>query len=545
MASFAEDLGLPGPKDKGPLVYQESKVFNSESFLCNVYDNSKSRRVHFEIYGLESQDVLSLEYDYEAFDREFRFNAELMNPNRKEGRFHWVIERLAIVPVGKDRKLERRPEPSEEVPELPIYETTRKIPTGRMDLKERQRLRDQMDMLDIKRAENIAKRCAETKARFLEHITFVKGEHERRKREVEEKVQLEREQRIFRKEELEMKQAEEQQRLVAEAKVRAKAVEVLERRTDEHDEEEYRLLRERWRVLDAEKANNARQAHEQKLADLAARRRAEMDEQRHLEMLQAKREVIWKARDARVMRKEEATLKKVLEVKAELLRLARMRRERNQEFIKVLHSERQAIFRQQLDQAAQRELEQEQEKKAVASYQEKRSLPKKVKTKGTNAVKAMEEAVAAKPVSPTKKKAGVKTPKAEAAAPKEEKSEADMERERTERVLKAVEAKVRAEMAEERRRSEKHKERMAKIAQKEQARFAAEVKHMKEYREAHRQSERAEEETAAKRHLVREQRESEKEKAAERKKQEQDRLQRIREHNIARREEERLAALCA
>ena len=39
-------------------------------------------------------------YSYADFDQLFRFNAELMNPNRKEGRFHWIFERLAIVTVG-------------------------------------------------------------------------------------------------------------------------------------------------------------------------------------------------------------------------------------------------------------------------------------------------------------------------------------------------------------------------------------------------------------------------------------------------------------
>merc|ERR1711972_880135 len=112
-----------------------------------------------------------------AFDQLFRFNAELMNPNRKEGRFHWVIEGLAINTIGKERKLQLMPDPSEEVPALPIYETTRKIPTGRMDLKERQRLREQMDMLDIRREENIAKRRAATKEKFLKHIMNLKEEH--------------------------------------------------------------------------------------------------------------------------------------------------------------------------------------------------------------------------------------------------------------------------------------------------------------------------------------------------------------------------------
>eukprot|EP00438_Fugacium_kawagutii_P032112 Skav212436 [mRNA] locus=scaffold1479:283829:295999:+ [translate_table: standard] len=108
-------------QDKGPLVYQESKLFNGETFLINVYDHTKRRAVTFETHGLESQDQFHIQYSYQDFDGLFRFNAELMNPNRKEGRFHWISERLAILTVPVS------------VPELPIYETVRKIPTGRME----------------------------------------------------------------------------------------------------------------------------------------------------------------------------------------------------------------------------------------------------------------------------------------------------------------------------------------------------------------------------------------------------------------------------
>ncbi|CAE8586343.1 unnamed protein product, partial [Polarella glacialis] len=102
--------------DKGALNYQESKDFNGECFLINVYDNTKKRAVTFEVYGLDTQDTLHLQYTYQEFDGLFRFNAELMNPNRKDGRFHWVAQRLGIAAVGKERKLKLNPEPTEEVP---------------------------------------------------------------------------------------------------------------------------------------------------------------------------------------------------------------------------------------------------------------------------------------------------------------------------------------------------------------------------------------------------------------------------------------------
>merc|ERR1719335_1392647 len=99
-----------------------------------------------------------------------------MNPNRKDGRFHWCIERLEIATIGQETKLILGAEPSEKVPELPIYELNRKIPTGRMDLKERQRLREQMDMLNIRRDEKIRNKKEASKKKFLEHIFFLQEE---------------------------------------------------------------------------------------------------------------------------------------------------------------------------------------------------------------------------------------------------------------------------------------------------------------------------------------------------------------------------------
>merc|ERR1712187_865247 len=132
-----------------------------------------------------------------------------MNPNRKEGRFHWVIKRLEIQEVNKDRKLKLGEQPTEEESLLPIYETVRKIPTGRMDLKERQKLREQMDMLDIRRIENIAKRRAATKEKFLKHIIALKEEDERRKEEQQAKINEERQNRYKQKEVMEKREEDE------------------------------------------------------------------------------------------------------------------------------------------------------------------------------------------------------------------------------------------------------------------------------------------------------------------------------------------------
>merc|ERR1719443_601223 len=132
-----------------------------------------------------------------------------MNPNRREGRYHWTIERLEVMADGAGgRKLGLASEPTPEIPELPYYEK-RKIPTGRMNYQERQRLRESMDQLDIKRNESIAKKRMESKVRFLTLIQEQKAEHQERLAKRSEKIAKEREERWN------LKEAERQEELEA------------------------------------------------------------------------------------------------------------------------------------------------------------------------------------------------------------------------------------------------------------------------------------------------------------------------------------------
>lgn len=510
-------------KDKGPLVYQESKLFNGETFLINVYDHTKRRAVTFETYGLESQDQFHIQYSYQDFDGLFRFNAELMNPNRKEGRFHWISERLAILTVGKDRQLKLQPEPTSEVPELPIYETVRKIPTGRMDLKERQRLREQMDMLDIKRNENIMKRKQESRQRFLQHVFWLKEESERMKREHHEKLEAERTRRVQMKEELERRQKEANRLEKERQRQRRVAVEAKEERVEERDAEEYRQLRARWKMRDAERAKAIQEALQRKEKDLAELRAKKAQERKHDEIMQ-KREAAWSIREERIRRKNQAWLKAVLEVKAERLRMAKMMQERNQEYLNLLHSLRQPIFEAQLKRMEERKQAAEAIAQSTAAYHEKRAVPKKVKKKGKNALK--DEA--------GKEKRGGKKDDGK------EGSKSD-----TDKLLDAVEAKMRAEMEEQQRRAKFERLRDKRIEELEKVRVQKWNAHMAEVREAYRKKMFEEEQKANQRRLVQKDKEAEIQAAAEKKKQELERLQRLREQNILLREKERLANMAA
>jgi len=543
MAGVAEEE-TEEEKDKGELTYQESKQFHSEWFLCNAYDNPKQRRVTFEIYGLDTQDMFTKSWDYTGFDGLFRFNAELMNPNRKEGRFHYIIERLDIVTVNKERELKLMPEPSEEVPQLPVYETTRKIPTGRMDLKERQRLREQMDMLDIRRAENIAKKRHATKQRILQHIMKLKEEDKRKKEEVDKKIEEERKTRYKLKEEQERKEREEEAKIEQMKKIRRKAVEVKEERTEEQDEEEYRQLRARWRVRDEEKRQIAADLKARKLKEREEKAAGDEKRTTHIDEVQGRREVAWAGRAERVKKKEAAKIKAILEVKQERERKEKLQKERNNEFLQLLNMERQPIFKAQLERTEERKHAAESESEALANYKERRAIPKKVNKKRSK--------------DPSQKDSSKDGPRPKGKAKsksKNSKDESDTEGGAgtdtggkgldPEKVLDAVEAKMRKEMEEQRKRDMKDRKRVKKIKEKVIAWAERDEQHNAEVRQTYQQNKTSKDQTAAERRIVMQQRQQEQEAAEERKKQERARLDKVRAQNILKREQTRLQALTA
>lgn len=546
---------------KGQLSYQESKVLCGEWFLLNVYDNMKSRMVTFEAYGLDTQHVLQLAFGYTDFDALFRFNPELMNPNRKEGRYHWVIERLEIATVGKERKLQRSAEVTEEVPELPVYETTRKIPTGRMDLKERQRLREKMDMLDIKRHDNITRKRQATKERFLKHIFALKAEDALRKKEVAEKIAKESAERWRLKLETEQKEEQERQRLEEKHKHRHRNVEVKEERTEEQEEEFLRSMRLRWKESDAMKAAALKTARERRAQEHAEQAQAARDRSLQLASCQDKREVNWKARDKRVAHNESQILARNMERKAEEERYKVAMREKNQEYIKECHRLRQPIYKAEIERIAERKAAADREAEKVREYEESRALEKKVNYKAQDYKEQKAELAATKSggaghapgakakakgrskSKPIKKKPtdGAGDHKEAAEVPTgDEAGEAGEEGEsaaqRTERVLDNVEGKMRAQMAEAKRREDLAAKREEKIQARDRERQEEANARAKKYREEKRQEDAELRKVAAQRRLALQERELDVLKAEERRKLEAEHLEKIRAKNIERKE---------
>lgn len=81
------------------LVFQEGKQIEGEAYIISVYEDPSQCRLTFVAYELETDKVYHLTYSYAQMDEIFQFNSELVNPNNRDGRYHWIIERLDFVMV--------------------------------------------------------------------------------------------------------------------------------------------------------------------------------------------------------------------------------------------------------------------------------------------------------------------------------------------------------------------------------------------------------------------------------------------------------------
>lgn len=186
---------------------QESKMIDGEPHILTVYDLTDERQYQLDAYSLATSETIKQNYAYNEFDAIFRFHAELMNPNKKVQRWHWIFDRLTYQSDGGDgRKLNIHFEPTEES-QVP-YLVNMKMPIGRMDYGERQRLREDMDRLDLKRQEKIAIRKETSKQRFIKKVLDSKKLMELKLQMRQEQIETEREERVQRKLET-LRQAEE------------------------------------------------------------------------------------------------------------------------------------------------------------------------------------------------------------------------------------------------------------------------------------------------------------------------------------------------
>jgi hypothetical protein len=73
-----------------------------------------------------------------------------MNPNNREGRYHWICERLNYVSDGQGGRKIELCEPTDDLPQIADKSTNFNIPIGRMNYGDRQRLRLDMERLPVR-----------------------------------------------------------------------------------------------------------------------------------------------------------------------------------------------------------------------------------------------------------------------------------------------------------------------------------------------------------------------------------------------------------
>lgn len=554
----AEDESPEDEADKGPIIYQEAKVFNNEQYLISVYDNLKRKVVYFQVYGLDTQAEFWLKKDYASFDLLFRFNAELLNPNKKEGRFHWVIERLQIAKQGHEVKLVIGSEPGVEIAQLPRYDEKRKIPTGRMDLAERQRLREQMDKLDTQREENIRDKRARRQDAFLKHIYDLQAQDREHRDTRQSEISDEIGERLRMKDEAEARALREREASEKFERVRSRNVELKEQRTAERNQEKVIEMKNRWRAADQRKAQlirEARMRHEQaekKKADDAKER------QRALQADQSKREKYWKQRDSRMQARDEHWLKTQMDLIKEVKRKQALKTEKMKDYLKELQRERGPIFEAQIERTRERQAAKEAEEEALAVFKASQAKPPWINKK---AVKAQEKHAAASIVKPkaaesepektddepvSTKAPGKKKKRRDSKAGDEPDSPVAVEKSDTAKkidaVLDNVEATMRAKMDKDKHVAHMNALRESRIAVMEARRKQAEHEHNKAYQKKWQQDQDAKELIEKERREIQREHRYEEEKADEKRKQQAKRNDKIRAESVARIEARALAA---
>eukprot|EP00933_Yihiella_yeosuensis_P020726 TRINITY_DN16561_c0_g1_i1.p1 TRINITY_DN16561_c0_g1~~TRINITY_DN16561_c0_g1_i1.p1 ORF type:complete len:640 (-),score=188.54 TRINITY_DN16561_c0_g1_i1:108-2027(-) len=117
---------------RGSLIFQEGKCIEGDYYIVAVYDDPATCTISFSAYELENDCTYTYPLTYSQFDSLFQYDSELMNPSNKDGRFHWVIERLDFVQDKRGQKVlclgeEATAEPDEEEE---LVEDVKKKPEG-------------------------------------------------------------------------------------------------------------------------------------------------------------------------------------------------------------------------------------------------------------------------------------------------------------------------------------------------------------------------------------------------------------------------------
>jgi hypothetical protein len=337
MSIFFTDLPKEGVKEPDFIVvYQEAKVIDNETFLMNVWDAKEAKVIKFEACSTETGEIFPIEWEYADFDKVFRFNPDLMNPNKREGRYHWIIERILFCSDGRGgRKLTQVAEATANMPQIPLLDPSVKIPTGKMPYAERAKLREDMNRLDKRRNENISARREATRARFMRWVASIKDEKRNEVEERQELIAKEREERMRRQVEKRREQEEERLRILRLDQERSMKIEARDEDRRKRWNQGIVHLLEEGRLMEEQRQKEIEHAEASRKHQLEMAREQARQKRAHNERLEEKREGNYQKRQHRMY---ENSQMKMMEIKEQIKVINREEEVRGQRRSAAMHT---------------------------------------------------------------------------------------------------------------------------------------------------------------------------------------------------------------
>merc|ERR1719161_1478403 len=351
----------------------------------------EAKVIKFEAASTETGEIFPIEWEYADFDKVFRFNPDLMNPNKREGRYHWIIERLLFCSDGRGgRKLTQVAEATANMPQIPLLDPSVKIPTGKMPYAERAKLREDMNRLDKRRNENISARREATRARFMRFVAKIKEEN---RMEVEERQQLiaqERKDRMQMQVEKRREQEEERLRLLRLEQERSMKIEARDEDRRKRWNQGIVHLLEEGRLMEEQRQKEIEHAEASRKHQLDMAREQAKALKLHNERLEESREANYQKRQHRM---HEASQMKMMAIKEQIKVINREEEVKQQRRSSAMHT-----FNLQRSQAYEVYMEKKRAREKLqndeSSYDWLDLGPDKTKDEKAPAAKAMETAEA-------------------------------------------------------------------------------------------------------------------------------------------------------